>query len=75
MEYEICYQISLRKIFLEILTDYLKEVYVFSSSRPMKITDCVDCFSKNAASFFRIQAVDKHKEFIYKCILEPILGI
>jgi aminoglycoside phosphotransferase len=74
ISYQSCYQIMIRKIFLELLTTYLKEVYVFSSSRPMKIVDCVDLFSKNAASFFRISAVEKHKEFIYRCMLEPIVG-
>lgn len=73
-EYRVCYQIMIRKIFLETLTSYLKEVYVFSSSRPMKILDCIDLFSKNAHNFFKISAVAKHKEFIYKSMMEPIVG-
>jgi thiamine kinase-like enzyme len=74
LEYRVCYQIMVRKVFLEILITYLKEVYVFSSSRPMKILDCIDLFSKNADDFFRIPAVVKHKEFIYKTIMEPVVG-
>jgi hypothetical protein len=73
-EYEVCNQISQRKIFLEILTQYLKEVYVFSSSRPMKILDLVDLFARNNNKFFKIASVKKHYEFIYKSILEPVLS-
>jgi thiamine kinase-like enzyme len=75
MAYQSCRHIMIRKIFLEILITYLKEVYVFSSSRPMKILDCIDLFSKNISSFFMISAVEKHKEFIYQCLLEPIVGL
>jgi hypothetical protein len=71
-EYEVCSQIMRRKIFLDILTDYLKEVYVFSSSRPMRIAEIINLFAMNSKKFFRIPAVNKHYEFLYKCILEPI---
>lgn len=74
LEYRVCHQIMIRKIFLETLSAYLKEVYVFSSSRPMKILDCIDLFSKNADEFFKISTVMKHKEFIYKTMMEPIVG-
>jgi hypothetical protein len=73
-EYEVCSQIAKRKIFLEILTEYLKEVYVFSSSRPMKILDIIDLFARNSDRFLKINSVKKHYEFIYKSILEPVFG-
>jgi len=71
-EYEVCSQIMRRKIFLDILTEYLKEVYVFSSSRPMRIAEIINLFAMNSKKFFRIPTVNKHYEFLYKCILEPI---
>jgi thiamine kinase-like enzyme len=74
IEYRTCYEVAIRKIFLEILSTYLKETYIFSSFRPMKIHDVVETFARSHETFFKIPAVNKHYEFIYKCILEPIIG-
>ena len=73
-EYALCYEVSIRMVFMQILMGYLKEIYVFSSSRPMKILELIDLFSKNSEKLFKLPAVMDHYEFVYKNILEPILG-
>lgn len=72
-EYQHCYQIVLRKTFLEILSLYLREVYLFSSERPIKILRIINLFIKNQKTFFSIPSINKHYEFIYKSILEPVI--
>lgn len=73
-KYQKCRDIMSRIIFLNILVEYLKEVYVFSSSRPMKILDIINLFAINSKRFFQIPAINKHYEFIYKSILEPVIN-
>ena len=73
-QYRSCYDISIRMIFIELLVNYLKEVYIFSSFRPEKILNAVDIFSKNNKVFFRINPINQHKDFVYKVILEPLIG-
>lgn len=74
VEYKTCYEYMIRKVFLEILSSYLKEVYVLASTRPMKILYLVDIFAKNSVEFLRIASVAKHYDFITKSMLEPIIG-
>ncbi len=74
VEYKTCYEFMLRKIFLEILSSYLKEVYMLASTRPMKILSLVDLFARNSKEFLRMSSVSKHYDFITKAMLEPIIG-
>ncbi len=74
VSYKSCYEIMLRITFLIILFSYLKEVYVFSSSNPKKIFDVIQLFARNDLAFAKISSVAAHYEFIYKSILEPVIG-
>lgn len=73
-EYRSCYDIMIRIVFIELISTYLKEVYVFSSFRPAKILNVIDVFVKNNKAFFRLPIINKHYEFIYKIMLESIIG-
>ncbi len=73
-QYRSCCEMMYRKIFLESFVSYLKEVYMFSSFRPKKILEIADLFSKNSQQFGAIPCVSKNYEFIYKTMLEPIIG-
>lgn len=73
-DYRMCYEISLRKMFLQSLSNYLKEVYVFASSRPMKILEIVHFFTDNNQQLMKVQTIKNNYEFIYSSFLEPILG-
>jgi hypothetical protein len=73
-EYKACYEVAIRKTFLEMLISYLKEVYIFSSFRPIKILEMATKFSNNNQRFSNIPSVLKSYEFIYKTMFEPIIG-
>jgi hypothetical protein len=73
-EYRSCYDVMIRMIFVELIVSYLKEVYIFSSFRPIKILSIIEVFSKNNKAFFRLPVINQHYEFIYKMMLEPIIG-
>ena len=74
MEYRQCFDLVLRKIFLEILFNFLKEVYIFESERPFKLLDIIDTFSQNQSKFMKIAAISKNFEFIYNLFLQPLIG-
>lgn len=74
-EYRACYDIMIRVVFLELLFDYMKEVYIMSSSRPLKILQIIDLFSKNREQFIKLMPVLKNnQEFVESIFLEPITG-
>ena len=73
-EYRSCYDIMIRMVFVELIVSYLKEVYIFSSFRPIKILSIIETFSKNNKAFFRLPIINEHYEFIYRMMLEPIIG-
>lgn len=73
-EYRSCYDIAIRLAFIELVTTFLKEVYIFSSFRPAKILSIIEIFSKNNAAFFRLPVISKHYQFVYEMMLEPLIG-
>jgi hypothetical protein len=75
MEYRQCFDLVLRKIFLEILFNFLKEVYIFESERPFKLLDVIDTFSQNQNKFMKIVVINKNFEFIYNLFLQPLIGV
>ena len=75
MEYRQCFDLVLRKIFLEILFNFLKEVYIFESERPFKLLDVIDTFSQNQSKFMKIAVISKNFEFIYNLFLQPLIGV
>ena len=73
IEYKQCFDLVLRKIFLEILFNFLKEIYLFESERPFKLLNIIDIFSQNQTRFMKIPVINKNFEFIYNLILQPLI--
>ena len=75
MEYRQCFDLVLRKIFLQILFNFLKETYLFESKRPLKFLDVIDIFSKNQNNFLKIPIIHQNFEFLYNLFLQPLIGV
>ena len=69
------YQIQLRKKLLFLITEYIKEVYVYDSYRYDNVLNIADVFSHCYERFCKIKMFHKNREFIMKTICEPILGV
>jgi hypothetical protein len=74
IQYRKCYDLISRKIFLELLFLFLKEIYLFSSRRPIKLLQIIEIFSQNQNNFLKIPTVNKNYEFIYNTLLQPLIG-
>lgn len=74
IEYRKCYDLICRKILLELLFLFLKEIYLFSSRRPIKLLQIIEIFSHNENNFLKIPIINKNYEFIYNILLEPLIG-
>jgi tRNA A-37 threonylcarbamoyl transferase component Bud32 len=74
IEYRKCFDLVLRKIFLEILFNFLKEIYLFESHRPAKLLEIIEIFSQNQNNFLKIPIINNNFEFIYNLLLEPLIG-
>lgn len=73
--YRKCHAINLRKLLAECILSFLKEVYVFSSSRPIKIFEIVQFFILNKNLFLTIPTVQNNKDFLFKTFYDPLIGI
>ena len=74
-EYRECYDVMIRIVFLEIVSNFLKEVYVLSSQRPRKIWECIELFSKNSTPFYRlIPIVQENYQFVSSVVVSPMIG-
>ena len=71
--YKKCYQISLIKKAIELLTGYLKEVYLYSSERSSMIINISDRFYDSYDRYMSIKYFKDNKDFIFKTLTEPIL--
>ena len=71
--YKKCYQISLIKKAIELMTNYLKEVYLYSSERTEMIINISDKFYNSYDRYMSIKYFRDNKEFIFKTLTEPIL--
>ena len=65
----------LRKKLGELITAYIKEVYLYDSYRYEKIMHIADTFSHLYERFVKIPIFKEHRHFIMKTITEPILGV
>lgn len=74
IEYRKCYDLISRKIFLELLFSFLKEIYLFSSKRPIKLLQIIEIFSHNENNFLKIPTINRNYEFIYNALLQPLIG-
>jgi len=71
--YNDFYQIELRKKAIQYLLQYLKEVYLYESSRVETIMNIIDSFSQSYNRLCKIPIFRDNREFITKNITEPIL--
>ena len=69
------YEIQLRKKLLILITEYIKEVYVYDSYRYNNILSIANTFSHCYERFRKIKMFEENKGFIMKTICEPIFGI
>lgn len=73
--YKKYYEIAIRQKSIEIVVDYLKEVYLYASLRKEKIIKICDRFSQSYNRFIKISYFNEHKEFLIKTLTEPIFNI
>jgi hypothetical protein len=71
--YKKCYQISLIKKSIELITSYLKEVYLYGSERTDMIINISDKFYDSYDRYMSIKYFKNNKDFIFKTLTEPIL--
>lgn len=69
------YQIQLRKKLLFLITEYIKEVYVYDSYRYDNVLNIADVFSHCYERFCKVKMFHKNRDFIMKTICEPIFGV
>jgi hypothetical protein len=69
------YEIQLRKKLLILITEYIKEVYVYDSYRYNNILSIANTFSHCYERFCDVEMFHKNKDFIMKTICEPIFGV
>ena len=69
------YEIQLRKKLLILITEYIKEVYVYDSYRYNNILSIANTFSHCYERFCGVEMFNKNKDFIMKTICEPIFGV
>jgi thiamine kinase-like enzyme len=72
--YKKCQQIVLIKKGIQLVTSYLKEVYVFNSRRKDEILKISDKFSQSYDRYMTIPHFKNNEDFILKTITEPILS-
>ena len=71
--YQKFYKLELRKKCLSYIVRYLKEIYLFESSRPYEIIRVIDEFSQAYERMYKIPVFKEYREFIRKNVTEPIL--
>ena len=71
--YKKCYKISLIKKAIELVTSYLKEIYLYSSERTDMIINIADRFYDSYDRYMSIKYFKDNKDFIFKTLTEPIL--
>jgi len=69
------YEIEIRKKILILITEYVKEVYVYDSYRYNNILNIADTFSYCYERFCKVKMFHKNRDFIMKTICEPIFGV
>lgn len=69
------YQIQLRKKLGVLISNYIKEIYIYDSYRYDNILNIADTFSHCYERFCEIKIFEKNRDFIMKTICEPIFGV
>ncbi len=71
--YNQFYELELRRKALHYLLQYLKEVYVYESSRIEVIINLIDSFSQSFNRVCKIPVIRDNREFLLRNIAEPII--
>lgn len=74
IEYNFCYNISLRLLLYKIIFEYLVEVYVYESSRPQKLLKVIDTFLRNENAWRQITSIQEYCAFLFNDFMEPVIG-
>ncbi len=69
------YNLQLRKKLAELVTSYIKEVYLYDSFRYDKLFYIADTFAHSYNRFCSIPVFKENRDFIMKTICEPIFGV
>jgi hypothetical protein len=69
------YELQLRQKLLDIVMQYLLEVYVLRSQRITNLVDLANLFSQSLDRFRSIPLFVDNNSFLLKTITEPILGV
>jgi thiamine kinase-like enzyme len=69
--YTLCYNIAIRKNIINIVFDYLKEIYVFSALREDKFVYISHQFANNYQRYLMIDHFFQNRDFFLKTIIEP----
>ena len=72
--YKKCYKIVLIKKGIQLIMNYLKEVYLYDSRRTDEIIKISDQFSQSYDRYMSISHFKNNENFILKTITEPILN-
>ena len=72
--YKKCYKIVLIKKGIQLIMNYLKEVYLYDSRRKDEIIKISDQFSQSYDRYMSISHFKNNENFILKTITEPILN-
>lgn len=73
--FKCLYEIQLRKKLGDLISNYIKEVYIYDSYRYDNILNIADVFSHCYERFCKIEIFNKNRDFIMKTICEPIFGV
>ena len=71
--YNQFYELELRRKALHYLLQYLKEVYIYESSRLEVIVNLIDSFAQSFNRICKIPIIRDNSEFILSNIAEPII--
>ena len=69
------YEIQLRKKMGDLISNYIKEIYIYDSYRYDNILNIADVFSHCYERFCKVEIFNKNRDFIMKTICEPIFGV
>tara|TARA_A100001201_G_scaffold24188_2_gene27381 strand:+ start:4842 stop:5831 length:990 start_codon:yes stop_codon:yes gene_type:complete len=73
--YNEIYQLQLRQKLLDMVSQYLLEVYVLRSQRITNLVDLANLFAQSLDRFRCIPVFLDNNSFLLKTITEPILGV
>ena len=73
--YYAFFELQVRKKLGKLLSNYIKEVYLYDSYRYEKIIEIADTFSHLYERFCTIPIFKENRNFIMKTICEPIFGL